>query len=70
MRSVPEKAKNKAAAAELMLSQKLSLRAVFAGRSAVALLMSGSVRNDNISVTKSQPEPMCRRKELQVTFWL
>lgn len=53
-----------------MLSQKLSLRAVFAGRNGVALLMSGSVRNDNVSVTKSQPEPMCRRKELQVTFWL
>lgn len=53
-----------------MLSQKPLLRAVFVGRNAVALLMSGSVRSDNISGTKSHPEPTCRRKELQVTGWL
>lgn len=33
---------------------------MFAGSSTVALLMSGSV--ENFPVTKTQPEPRCRRK--------
>lgn len=35
---------------------------MFAGSSTVALLMSGSVENEEFSVTKIQPEPKCRRK--------
>lgn len=40
---------------------------MFAGSSAVVLLMSGSARNDNISATQTQPEPTCKtREELEV----